>query len=244
MSSLRATLIVGFAVVSAPVPALACVVAMPWNPAEVKQAEVVVMGRLTNHDLVRVRRVRDVSGKAWSVGQAEFDLTVERALVGETPRRIRVKAGKSTLAHFAELPEGRYLVALERPRQHDDGTFTLFQRPCSSAFLMKSGSAKALAVLRVLEGLPPFPPDPPDPPPAQPSAEPAPASTWPAVAGPRPAAEVPAEARLPVVVWIVIGLVGASLAVAFSALVLGRRPRKQDAPPDDDPADLLAVEDE
>lgn len=233
MSFLRAVLIVGFAVVIAPVPALACVVAMPWNPADVKQADVVVMGRLTNHGLVRVRRVRDVSGKARSVGETEFDLTVEQALVGETPRRIRVKAGKSTFAHFAAIPEGRYLVALNRPRQHDGGTFTLFHRPCSGGFLMKSGSARAVAVLRVLEGLPPFPPDPPDPPPAPPSAEPAPALTWPTVAGGHPARQAPDQVRISLVFWVALSLVGAAFAAAVGAVVWRPR-RRREARPDDD----------
>lgn len=197
-----------------------------------------MVGRVTNYGLVQLRDVRDLSGKAWSVGHAEFDLTVERALVGETPRRIRVRSGSSTYAHLAELPEGRYLIALDRPRQQDGGPFTLFRRPCSSGYLMKSGSARALAVLRVLEGLPPFPPDPPGPPPAPPSAEPAPAPTWPAVAGSWPAAQAPDRTRIPPVYWIAFGLIGAALALAVGALTWGRKPGAGGARPDrDDPSD-------
>lgn len=233
MSSLRAVLTVGFAIVIAPVPALACALRAPWDPTDVKQAEVVVTGRLTDYGIVPVRR--DRSEKGWSGGHAEFDLTVERALIGEPPRRIRVKWHNSTFSKPAEMADGRYLVALIRPRPGDGETFTVFQRPCSGALLMKSGSAKALAVLRVLEGLPPFPPDPADPP-APPSTEPAPAPTWPAVAGSWPAARGPDQPRIPGVYWIAIGLAGAAFAVALGALVWRRKPGVGDARPDEDAA--------
>lgn len=232
----RAALALGLAILAAPLPAAACAVRSPWNPADVTKAEFVVIGRLTDYGVVPLRR--DPSEKGWSGGHAEFNLTVEQALVGQPPRRIRVRWTNSTFATPKEMRDGRYLVALYRVEGDGDPSlpdFVVFQRPCSGAFLLKSGSSGALAVLRVLEGLPPSPPDPP-PPPAAPSAEPAPAPTWPAVAGSWPAAEGPAETRVPVVVWIVIGLVGASLAAALGALVLGHRPRDENAPSEDEPA--------
>lgn len=236
MSSLRAALIVGFAIVSTPLPALACALRAPWDPTDVRQAEVVVTGRLTDYEIIPVRTVPDRWGRASrSGGHAEFDLTVDRVLVGETPRRIRVKWSNSTFAEPAEMADGRYLVALFRPRPEEPKTFMVFQRPCSGAFLMKSGSAGALAVLRVLEGLPPFPPDPPGPP-APPSTEPAPAPTWPAVAGSWPARQVPARAHIPVVFWIAIGLAGAAVAVALGALVWRRKPETGGARPDESDA--------
>lgn len=236
MSSLRAVLVIGFAIVSAPVPALACVVAMPWNPAEVKQAEVVVMGRLTGYGIIPVRR--NPSEKGWSGGHAEFDLTVDHVLVGETPRRIRVKWHNSTFSKPAEMADGRYLVALFRPRPGDGETFMVFQRPCSGAFLLKSGSSASMEVLRVLAGVPPYVPPPPPPDPLPSTDVPAPAmpaaySSW--------HSPWPEDPPIPKVYWIAIGLVAISFAVAIGALVWRPR-RRREARPDDDlspPADRV-----
>lgn len=261
MQSFRIILALGLTAAVLPQAAQACAMRRPMDARDVRAAEVVLVGRLSGY-----RTVLDQEQRRWNrerLGAASddsqglmgdyvvFDVTVEDTLVGRSPRRIRVTWNNSTFGEPERMPNGRYLMALRRaqPGAPSAPDFTVFQHPCSTAFLFRSGSPQAVATLRALAGEEPYPPDPPAPPPA-PAPDPAvptPAAETPDQAWappPEPATEAsywdtgspPSLAeRIPPSHRIVLGAAALGLLVAFGSLAWPRgrrRPDDEDTPPD------------
>lgn len=247
MRRFPAVLALAVAMTAAPSWATACAMYRPWDPQDVRDADAVVVGRVSGYRVVLDqegrRRNREIMARdpemAAILGRGEprgllsdvasFDLRVDQVLVGSVPRRMRVRWDPSTFGSPDEMPDGRYLVALRvpGPDARDPSAFMVFRQPCSGAFLLPGGSPDAVAVLRVLAGKPPYPPGPPPPPES------------PASAGPAPAAELPAPPRddeadrrfwneVPMAYRVMLGGAGLGLLIAFGALAWRRR--KTDAP--------------
>jgi len=254
--------IVALGLMAAGVPqaAQACAMYRPLDPRDVREAEVVVVGRLSgyrtvlDHEqrrrnremLARNPALRDIVGgepKGLLGDYVVFDVTVEDALVGQSPRRIRVTWDNSTFGEPERMPDGRYLMALRRagPDTRSEADFTVFQYACSGAFLFPSGSPEALAALRVLAGKEPYSPDPPAPPPS-PAPDPSVATPaaetpyWQRTPPPAPASEASyGDISSPPSLWeripspygIVLGLAGLGLLAAFGGA--GLAPQAQAA---------------
>lgn len=247
MRRFPAVLALALAMTAAPSWATACSRWRPWDPQDVRGADAVVVGQVSDYRVVldqegrrRNREIRDRDPQmAARFGRGEpksllsdvatFDLRVDEVLVGHVPRLMRVRWDPSTFGSPDEMPDGRYLVALRAssPDARDPSAFVVFRRPCSDAFLLPGGGPEAVAVLRVLAGKPPYPPGPPPPP------EPA------ASNGPAPAADLPAPPRddeadrrfrneVPTAYRVMLSGAGVGLLIGFGALAWRRR--KTDAP--------------
>lgn len=236
-----------FAVVlaAAPLAAQACAIYQPFDPQDVQDADAVVVGRLSGYRLVIDQEGRRAhremvtrhpgmfdpadGGEPDSLlgDYAVFDLAVDEVLAGRVSRRLRVKWDNSTFGEPAQMPDGSYLIALRRPVL-DDGEpgYTVYQRPCSGAFILRLGERDAMAVLRVLAGEEPYPPGPPPPPPPDPAV-------------PRPAPDLPAThrndppslvERIPLAWRVILGGTGLGLLMAAVAVLRRGRPAKDAAP--------------
>lgn len=234
--------------VAAPMTAQACVVRVPFQVEQVRHADVVVIGRVSDY-----RRTVSDRQRQWIAesakrdpgaaperarpDRASFDLTVERIAAGQPPpRRVRVEWDPSTYGVPEAIPEGRYLVALRRMRDvtASGARYRVLRGGCSTPFMFESGDREAVAVLRVLAGEPPYPPDPPEPQ--------RPAWDQPPPPAPAPPPFMPyAEHRetrplwneLPVLYRLMLG--GAGVVVAAAAVALlwrRRRPTTGDHRPD------------
>ena len=238
----------GVAMGAIPASAQACPMHIPLDLADVRQADAVVVGRVTGYRIVldqearreRREQLRDPNfGGAFRDSlerqtgflgdHARFEVAVDKVLAGQAPGRIRVAWDNSTFAEPRRMPPGPYLIALVAPRPSDPAgrdapVYRLLQQPCSGAFLLKEDSAQAEAVRRVLAGQPAAPPPGAEvPAPGEPPAEPAPA--LPA----DPAAQPPLHRRLAPGHWAALVLVVLTLIAAFALPSRGgRRPPEAD----------------
>jgi hypothetical protein len=116
-------------------PAHACYVAAPLRLEDVRSAKTVVIGRISNYEIVRDRSAReerrtflaghpDISPEyrksleeqdGFLSDYARFDVLVEEVLAGKAPKIIRVTWDNSTFGEPESMPGGKYLVALRDP---------------------------------------------------------------------------------------------------------------------------------
>jgi hypothetical protein len=113
-------------------PAQACRMSAQLVLDDVKFADVVLVGRITNYTIVRdnAQRLRMLSlpnlppdmrklyqdpkqSLIWDY--ARFDVQVDEVLSGKAPRRLSVTWDNSTFGEPSELPSGPFLMALRDP---------------------------------------------------------------------------------------------------------------------------------
>ncbi len=136
-------------------PAHACILLVPIELAQIRQADVVVMGRISNYAIIR---------DAFSQ-YAQFDVLADGVVVGEAPETLTVMWENSTFELPDSMPSGPFLIALRdlRPSIADfkasgatlppgpePAPFLVLQAPCSDPFMFKSGSDSARAALEIL----------------------------------------------------------------------------------------------
>ena len=115
-------------------PAHACIVATPLNHDDVRFADVVVIGRITNYRIMldqQIRRQRrqllanpdlppglrrsyQVQTKFLS-DYAHFDVLVDGVLKGRAGRTLTVTWDNSTFGEPSSMPRGPFIVALRKP---------------------------------------------------------------------------------------------------------------------------------
>lgn len=133
-------------------PAHACIIDDPFDIEDVRQADIVVVGRLANYRVVD--RI------------AHFEIEVDEVLAGQSPQRLRVHWGST--ARFSPapvMPQGQFLVALHRldltkvldrgwgRRGLASGDLMVLQEGCSPrAFFFNSVGENAATVRRILLG--------------------------------------------------------------------------------------------
>ena len=122
------------------------------NLADVRLADVVVIGRISNYRIVR-------NEPGLVSGHARFDVQVDEVLVGRASGRLSVTWYNSTFAVPDQMPAGTYLIALRRPGSTimpspDPNALTPLQAPCSSAFILEIGSEEAGIVRWFLDSRP------------------------------------------------------------------------------------------
>lgn len=115
-----------------PAASQACRVRVPPTLEDVRFADVVVVGRVTNYRIVRdeafrrrmlaspglpadLRRTYEDPRQSLLPDYARFEVQVEQVLVGRPARRLSVTWDNSTFGEPTQLPAGRYLIALRRP---------------------------------------------------------------------------------------------------------------------------------
>lgn len=126
-------------------PALACRIAHERNLPDVKLADLVVVGRISNYEVVR-------DGDYY----ARFAVQVEEVLTGKAEQRFTAKWYNSTFALPNEMGRGPFLIALraspseasasatmpEKPHRGPE-LMTVLQAPCSGAFILRIPSDEA-----------------------------------------------------------------------------------------------------
>lgn len=135
----RTAFALALAAIAAATPAQACRMFRPLEPAYIRNADIVVVGR--------------ISGYRVDAGRyATFTLTVGEVLRGRPARQLLVRWDNSTFALPAALPPGPHLVALRNPGAAftPRGAFPVLQVACSSPFILPVGSPEAAAARRAL----------------------------------------------------------------------------------------------
>lgn len=110
----------------------ACIVSVPLHIEDVRHADVVVVGRITDYRLVldpvvRARRKADVARnpEVWKrfgdqtrflPDHARFRIEVEEVLYGEAPDMLVATWDNSTFAEPDSLAPGPYVIALRNPQ--------------------------------------------------------------------------------------------------------------------------------
>ena len=134
-----------------------------WRPIDlnlVSEAELVVVGRITDYTSI----LGPTPAKP-AIPHARFKVLIDEVILGQTAKKaIPVVWINSTFGEPQTLLPGPWLIALHDlntfPRDRsigeyvkpalEPGTMTILQAPCSSAFLFENASNEAAAVRNLL----------------------------------------------------------------------------------------------
>lgn len=141
-------------------PALACMADEPIVLSDVSYADVVVVGRISEYQIIG----DDPSDRLiWDY--ARFVVTIDEVLVGDVSDHISVTWDNSTFEEPEEMPEGPFLIALRRPSSSmpplrgpsatilanpEPGLLAVLQAPCSSPFIFENTSEDARRIRKIL----------------------------------------------------------------------------------------------
>lgn len=172
--------LLALAALSAAAPALACQgAAPPLDLEDVRYADAVVVGRITNYRMVldpAIRReLRDLIGgrdparARFLPDYARFDVVVDEVLLGTVGRTITLTWDNSTFTEPETLPPGPFLIAMRDPRSaapplrgpsaysgpsREPDSLTVLQAPCSVPFMFARDSEEATAIRGILDRRP------------------------------------------------------------------------------------------
>jgi hypothetical protein len=164
---------------SASQPAFACRMRAQIDLSDVRHADVVLVGQISNYRIIRDEAFRDrmLSNPNLTPERREihegrqsllpdyalFDIEVGEVLVGTTPNRLSATWDNSTFGEPESMPPGPFLIALRNPLpptsplggpnifpNPDIALPTLLQAPCASPFLFENDSDQAAEVRRIL----------------------------------------------------------------------------------------------
>ena len=113
-------------------PAYACRMYAATVLEDVKYADVVLVGRISNYRIVRdleqrqrmlrlpnlsaeMRKMYEDPTKSLLWDHARFDVQVDQVLFGKVPRRLSVTWDNSTFGEPGQMPAGPFLIALRDP---------------------------------------------------------------------------------------------------------------------------------
>ncbi|MCW1431588.1 hypothetical protein OLX23_20950 [Novosphingobium sp. JCM 18896] len=116
-------------------PANACIDIAPFKFEDIRYADAIVVGRISNFHVVLDQRARDDRAEmlkrpdlspeframmenqsGWITDYAEFDVNVHQTITGNVPRKLVVTWDNSTFSEPEVFPAGPYLIALRRPQ--------------------------------------------------------------------------------------------------------------------------------
>ena len=126
-------------------PALACRVNSELNLPDVKDADLVVVGRISNYEVIRDKG-----------HYAKFAVQVEEVLIGDVAPSFTARWDNSNFALPDEMDPGPFLIALRVPSSaasagavmpkgfyRNPDHITVLQAPCSGAFIFELSSDEA-----------------------------------------------------------------------------------------------------
>ncbi|MDR0674176.1 MAG: hypothetical protein LBF93_11125 [Zoogloeaceae bacterium] len=163
--------VVSLAIILAAQPASACRMNAHLEPNDIKYADVVVVGRIANYEIVRpTDEVSEFMRKTYGQKDvlsdyARFDVLVDEVLVGQPPAVISVTWDNSTFSEPEKMEEGPYLIGLREPASQapplrgpsatilpsqEPGSLTVLQAPCAPAFIFEATSASAKTIRDIL----------------------------------------------------------------------------------------------
>lgn len=133
-------------------PALACRVTNELNLPDVKNADLVVVGRISEYEVIRDEGY-----------YARFTVRVEEVLIGDVIQTFTARWDNSTFALPDEMDQGPFVIALRAPSpltsasattpkilHHNSGLMTVLQAPCSPAFIFEIPSDEAMITRDIL----------------------------------------------------------------------------------------------
>lgn len=141
-------------------PALACMADEPVVLSDVSYANVVVVGRISDYEIVQ-----DDPSRSLFRDYARFVISIDKVLVGNVPNRISVTWDNSTFELPEEMAEGPFLIALRLPTSDmpplrgpsatifanpEPDMLAVLQAPCSSPFILESSSEEARRIRKIL----------------------------------------------------------------------------------------------
>jgi hypothetical protein len=136
----------------------ACMTQAPIVLADVKYAEVVVLGRIANYEVV--------GDPGYLDAYARFDILVDEVLLGKAPQKLTVTWDNSTYGEPESMESGPFLIALRDPRSRtlplrgpsatilpnpEASLLTLLQAPCAQPFMFPSTSNEAREIQEILQ---------------------------------------------------------------------------------------------
>lgn len=116
-------------------PALACARHEPLNIGSIRNADLVVTGRILG------RRAG---------GEARFEVAVDEVLRGRAGGRVTIAFDGRSSGPPRSLAGRRLLIALHTPGAGSRGAFTVLHHICSDPFVLDARSAQAGAARRLL----------------------------------------------------------------------------------------------
>lgn len=153
-------------------PAAACRISIPLNLDNIRYADTVVIGHLSNYRTVLSPEATARWDKAYAPWKRPdhlmgdyvvFDVAVDEVLLGNPPLKFSVM---SMYGSAAAAPAGPFLLALNKPnpaelpqgdsnaigvRAPESDAFGLLEMPCSGAFLFETDSDEASTIRRLLK---------------------------------------------------------------------------------------------
>lgn len=134
MSRLLVTAVLAFTAIGAASPARACAVHEPLNLGDARNADIVVIGRISGQQ--RTGRNPPV-----------FTVAVDQVLAGRAARSLRVEAEPGLGGLVPSAMRGQVLISLRRSRPPGH---VIMQHICSDPFILDAASPQARLVRRML----------------------------------------------------------------------------------------------
>lgn len=146
------------ALTSVGAPAYACMMQAPIDLADVKYAEVVVIGRIANYEIV--------DDPGFLASYARFDILVDEVLVGKVSQKLTVTWDNSTYEEPKSMASEPFLIALRDPRSGqlplrgpsatilpnpEPSILTVLQAPCAIPFMFSSTSDESREIRGILQ---------------------------------------------------------------------------------------------
>lgn len=161
LASATATLILACA------PAYACRYHKPIEIDDLRYADLILVGRISNFRTVSPDREPGLKTAYPRVPFAEFEISAEEVLFGTAPERVIVTSYPLAGAQADQVSAGPFLFALREPLSEFpprnitgrealfypnavDGSFTILGQRCSSVFMFEPRSNEAESVRRFL----------------------------------------------------------------------------------------------
>jgi hypothetical protein len=141
-------------------PAQACRDTHEPNLAQVKSADVVVVGRIANYVTSEITFFEPSGRGLGTRGRyARFDIVVDEVLKGEAPKALSAMWINSVFTLPDSKPPGPYVIALQDAKARLGGSFIPKQTPglivlqeaCEPPFLFKSESPSAAEIRALLK---------------------------------------------------------------------------------------------
>ncbi|MCB1568451.1 MAG: hypothetical protein KDI69_06520 [Xanthomonadales bacterium] len=140
MRKFRSAAMISLIIMLVAQPARACTLMADLRLGDIEHASVVVVGRITNYEIVRdmafrkqhkerLERLADKTSELWKreyarvtseseqflSDYARFDILVDEVLVGQSPAVMSVTWNNSTFGEPEKMKDGAYLIALREP---------------------------------------------------------------------------------------------------------------------------------
>jgi hypothetical protein len=157
-------------------PAYGCRIHSQLKLDDIRYADIVVVGRVSNYRKILDPEARTRWTKMYGPWKepdsfmsdyAMFDVTVDEVLTGDPPRTFTVEWDNSTFGEPETMAAGPFLIALRKPASPAPplngpsatimptpgaAAFSMLQAPCSSPFMFGSDSPEAASIRQRLRG--------------------------------------------------------------------------------------------